>query len=168
MAKYSVALGGRRYRVEIQDSQVTIDGEPLGELELVSLNGNGLHMVRQDRRHIEVYLKSVPPDGFEVIVNGRPLPARVGLAGQRLRERTHDRVGALTAPMPGAIVKVLVEPGQRVCQGEVLLVQESMKMQMQLRAPADALVTSVSVRMGDQVKKGDVLVELSPDRADEA
>lgn len=168
MAKYSVALGGRRYRVEIQDSQVTIDGEPLGEFELASLNGNGLHMFRQGQRHVEVYLKPVPPDGFEVIVNGRPLPAQVGLAGRRLHEQTRGRSGALMAPMPGSVVEVLVAPGQRVRQGEVLLVQESMKMQMQLRAPADAVVTSVRVKMGDQVKKGDLLVELSADRVDEA
>lgn len=168
MARYSVALDGRRYRVEIQESQIMIDGEPLGGFELASLNGNGLHVFRQGHRHVEVYLKPTTPGDFEVIVGGRPLLVQVDLAGRRPRRRTCDELGALTAPMPGCIVEVLALPGQKVRQGEVLLVQESMKMQMQLRASQDAVVTSVRVKVGDQVKKGDILVELSPAQPEQA
>jgi acetyl/propionyl-CoA carboxylase alpha subunit len=67
---------------------------------------------------------------------------------------------ALTAPMPGTVVRVLVEPGQRVEQREPLLVLEAMKMETPLVSPYEAVVKAVHVREGEQVTGGALLVEL--------
>jgi acetyl/propionyl-CoA carboxylase alpha subunit len=67
---------------------------------------------------------------------------------------------ALTAPMPGTVIRVLVEPGQRVGQREPLLVLEAMKMETPLVSPYDAVVKTVHVNEGDQVTGGAVLIEL--------
>jgi acetyl/propionyl-CoA carboxylase alpha subunit len=67
---------------------------------------------------------------------------------------------ALTAPMPGTVIRVLVEPGQRVKQREPLLVLEAMKMETPLVSPYQAVVKAVHVREGDQVTGGALLVEL--------
>jgi 3-methylcrotonyl-CoA carboxylase alpha subunit len=67
---------------------------------------------------------------------------------------------ALTAPMPGTVIRVLVEPGQRVEQREPLLVLEAMKMETPLVSPYDAVVKAVHVGEGDQVNGGALLVEL--------
>jgi acetyl/propionyl-CoA carboxylase alpha subunit len=66
----------------------------------------------------------------------------------------------LTAPMPGTVIRVLVEPGQRVEQREPLLVLEAMKMETPLVSPYEAVVKAVHVAEGDQVTGGAVLVEL--------
>ncbi len=62
--------------------------------------------------------------------------------------------------MPGLVVDVLVQAGQAVEQGDVLLTQESMKMQMQLRAPFAGRVKAVHVAPGEQVDKGALMVEV--------
>jgi acetyl-CoA/propionyl-CoA carboxylase, biotin carboxylase, biotin carboxyl carrier protein len=68
--------------------------------------------------------------------------------------------GALEAPMPGTVLKVQTSDGATVSEGDVLVVIESMKMELALTAPADATVGAVLVAEGDSVKQGQAVVEL--------
>jgi acetyl-CoA/propionyl-CoA carboxylase biotin carboxyl carrier protein len=70
--------------------------------------------------------------------------------------------GALEAPMPGSILSVRVAAGDQVQEGDVLVVVESMKMELTLTAPHDATVHEVRVSAGDQVTQGQSLVALEP------
>jgi acetyl/propionyl-CoA carboxylase alpha subunit len=67
---------------------------------------------------------------------------------------------ALTAPMPGTVIEVLVRAGDRVAARQPLLVLEAMKMETPLVSPYAAVVRSVHVAEGDRVAGGVVLVEL--------
>ncbi|WP_317201365.1 acetyl/propionyl/methylcrotonyl-CoA carboxylase subunit alpha [Janthinobacterium sp.] len=62
--------------------------------------------------------------------------------------------GRLTAPMPGKVVAVLVEQGQRVQKGEPLVIMEAMKMEHTIAAPHDGLVEEILYTVGDQVADG--------------
>ncbi|MCX8072941.1 MAG: biotin/lipoyl-binding protein [Candidatus Binatia bacterium] len=66
--------------------------------------------------------------------------------------------GGCTAPMPGRIVAVRVEPGQHVERGQVLVVLEAMKMEHEVVAPYPGRVEEVRVEAGQQVEAGAVLV----------
>ena len=68
--------------------------------------------------------------------------------------------GAVRAVMPGKIVRVLVEPGQRIEEGTAVCVLEAMKMENELRAHSDCVVKAVHVKPGDDVQEGRVLVEV--------
>jgi acetyl-CoA/propionyl-CoA carboxylase, biotin carboxylase, biotin carboxyl carrier protein len=70
--------------------------------------------------------------------------------------------GALEAPMPGTVLELRVAPGEAVAEGQVLVVIESMKMEMSLTAPSEATVTEVLVAAGEGVRQGQSLVELEP------
>ena len=77
----------------------------------------------------------------------------------------HDHPGAaeqsaLTAPMPGTVVRVAVAPGDRVSARQTLLVLEAMKMETPLVSPYEAIVRAVHVAEGDRVAGGTLLVEL--------
>ena len=65
--------------------------------------------------------------------------------------------GSLLAPMPGTVVKVVVEPGAEVAAGDAVLVLEAMKMQHTVTAPHDGTVTEINVEPGAQVASGEVL-----------
>jgi acetyl/propionyl-CoA carboxylase alpha subunit len=67
---------------------------------------------------------------------------------------------SVTAPMPGTVLKVLVEPGARVSARQTLVVLEAMKMETPLASPYDATVHAVHVAEGDRVAGGALLVEL--------
>lgn len=162
MAKYRVSLAEHEYSVEITGSGVWLDGEPVN-CDLISLNGNGLHQLSRGSQSVEVYLNSGPQGSYEVLIGGRRLIARVDPAYRRslCREQT-DSAGEVRAPMPGVIVNVPVEPGAYVGEGEVIVVEEAMKMQMQIRAPFDGRVEDLQVAAGDQVNKGALLVRIAP------
>jgi 3-methylcrotonyl-CoA carboxylase alpha subunit len=65
---------------------------------------------------------------------------------------------SLTAPMPGKIVALRVEPGAAVERGQALLVMEAMKMEHTIRAPADGTVATIHFKVGDQVDEGVELI----------
>jgi acetyl-CoA/propionyl-CoA carboxylase biotin carboxyl carrier protein len=67
---------------------------------------------------------------------------------------------ALTAPMPGTVIKVLVAPGDRVEARQTLCVLEAMKMETPVASPYEAVVRAVHVQEGDRVVGGALLVEL--------
>jgi len=93
------------------------------------------------------------------------LPAPAPRAVPSLDAGTDDHGAAveqssLTAPMPGTVIKVLVEPGEQVRARQTLLVLEAMKMESPLVSPYDATVRAVHVAEGDRVAGGALLVEL--------
>ncbi|MGG5315292.1 acetyl-CoA carboxylase biotin carboxyl carrier protein subunit [Enterococcus sp. AZ072] len=65
---------------------------------------------------------------------------------------------ALTAPMPGAILKVLVNVGDAVKQNQPLMILEAMKMENEIVASSDGTVTGIHVQPGDVVNPGDPLI----------
>ena len=70
--------------------------------------------------------------------------------------------GGLTAPMPGRVVKVLVDEGQACAAGQPLVILEAMKMEHAVLAPAAGRVSRLHVRAGDPVDAGAALVALDP------
>jgi 3-methylcrotonyl-CoA carboxylase alpha subunit len=71
-----------------------------------------------------------------------------------------DAAASLTAPMPGKVVKVLVEEGQEVEEGQLLLVLEAMKMEQPVSAPHAGVVHSLPFDEGSLVEGGAVLAEV--------
>jgi biotin carboxyl carrier protein len=127
-----------------------------------------------------VTVSTVGPGTFRVVIDGRNETVYVaGPQGRRwafwngrvFREEgatpsapRASRAGApqhVTAPMPATVLKVLVSTGDRVAAGDVLVIVEAMKMELPLRASADALVGSVYCREGEIVQPDVVLVELT-------
>jgi len=70
--------------------------------------------------------------------------------------------GSLVSPMPGAVIDVLVAPGDRVGQGAPLMLIEAMKMEHTIAAPAAGVVREVFFGRGDQVKEGVTLLAFEP------
>lgn len=64
------------------------------------------------------------------------------------------------APMPGTILKLLVTPGQSVTQGETLIILEAMKMENEIVAPADGVVSEILVQTNDRVQSNQLLLTL--------
>ena len=89
-------------------------------------------------------------DGQTYVVESGPV-RRAG-AGQD--------ASALAAPMPATVTQVHVAPGQQVKTGDVLITLEAMKMELPIRAGADATVAAVHCHTGEMVQPGIPLVEL--------
>jgi biotin carboxyl carrier protein len=71
---------------------------------------------------------------------------------------THGGDGArIVAPMPGKVVRVLVEVGSQVEMGASIIVVEAMKMQNEMKSPKAGTVIALNIQTGDTVNGGDVL-----------
>jgi 3-methylcrotonyl-CoA carboxylase alpha subunit len=73
--------------------------------------------------------------------------------------------GKISAPIPGYVRKLLVEPGDAVKRGQPLIVLEAMKMELTLTAPADGTIEDVRAKVGEMVEEGRELILLAPDGA---
>ncbi len=78
-----------------------------------------------------------------------------------------DDLGDVTPPMPAAVVRILVEPGDAVVRGQGLVVISAMKMETTLVAPHPGVVAKIRVAIGEKVAPGDVLVDVTPDEPHE-
>jgi 3-methylcrotonyl-CoA carboxylase alpha subunit len=95
---------------------------------------------------------------------------RFGLGEQRGEGHSAENAGGrLTAPMPGRVLAVLVEPGARVRQGDPVLVLEAMTLEHTIAAQADGVVREVHFQAGQQVEEGARLMSLgSTEEKDDA
>ena len=78
-----------------------------------------------------------------------------------LRTNEDPTAGRLTAPMPGRVIQLLVEPGSNVRRGEPLMIIEAMKMEHTVAAPADGVIEAVRFAIGDLVEEGAELIALA-------
>lgn len=63
----------------------------------------------------------------------------------------------VTAPMPGSLFDIVVNEGERVEAGQVILILEAMKMENEIMAPISGRIASIGKQKGDSIKSGDVL-----------
>jgi len=69
----------------------------------------------------------------------------------------NDDAARIVAPMPGKVVRVMVEAGARVAAGDGIMVVEAMKMQNEIKAPKTGTVIALNIQTGVTVNGGDVL-----------
>jgi oxaloacetate decarboxylase alpha subunit len=115
----------------------------------------------------EVYTVSVEGKSYTVAVaNGGDVSAIVPVGQGAPAASAAAPVAAtggepVNAPLAGNVVKVLVQPGQAVAEGESIVILEAMKMETSVSAPAAGTIVEVRVQSGDSCVVGDVLVTLA-------
>jgi len=129
MSSYNVYINKEFFRVDLEQ----IGGEPV------------VTSVQHARPEGEAPARSTEPE---------PAPAREEPAAAA----SGGEGEPVNAPMPGTIISLHVQVGDRVSQGDTLLVFEAMKMENTLTAPADGTVQKILCQEGDQVKKDDQLL----------
>jgi pyruvate carboxylase subunit B len=162
---YLVKVLGRERSITVEsDDQVTLDGTPCAA-HLESIDGQSLYSLLICNASHEV---SVEPHGdrYYVLVDGTRYEVQVAdavlvQAGRAVTAPDQEE-GEVTvaSPMPGIVVAVLVEQGQRVRVGEGMLILEAMKMENELRAPCNGVVLCVHVTPGQTVNQREILVTL--------
>ncbi len=78
-----------------------------------------------------------------------------------LNVSSRKKAESIKAPMPGLVLKILVEEGQEIKKGDPVLILEAMKMENVFKAPGDATVKAIKVAERKAVEKGEVLIELA-------
>lgn len=162
--KYYARIGGNEYEIEFDDGKLYVNGEPLevdlrqsGAPELYSMlfNGRSYELLIEAERFR--YGVTIRGDRYDVLVEDerqrRLTPKR------EVPELPEDEL-PVTAPIPGLVVKVLVEAGDEVKEGQPLIVLEAMKMENEIRAARDGMVKEVRTAPGQRIEQNGLLVVL--------
>jgi len=163
--KLQAIVSGSQMDVEIRAQAgriaAVIDGRKY-ELDVQRANGGHYLLLHEGRVfdcHVEGHLES----GSKVEVTVGTTPHAVTLLDpKRLRGASGsgahgDGAARIVAPMPGKIVRLLVEAGQEVEVGSGVIVVEAMKMQNEMKSPKSGRVVSINVTVGATVNSGDLL-----------
>lgn len=168
--KYTVRVNGVEHEVELVEHpaggthapRILVDGAEL-VLDYRDVDGLGQVLVTSAGRSHALALEG---DAGKVGVTMAGHAYDVEIEDERERaaraaERAASRGGGvLKSSMPGVVVDVLVARGDRVGEGQPLLILEAMKMQNELVAPSDGVVTELFVAKGEAVSSGAKLVAL--------
>mgnify|MGYP000494033565 FL=1 len=103
--------------------------------------------------------------GDTVFVDRPGASVALGVAPRYVDPSSVQRPGSLLAPMPGSVIRVAVEQGDRVTAGQPLLWLEAMKMEHTIAAPSDGVVATLAVEVGRQLAVGDVLAVIEAEDA---
>jgi acetyl/propionyl-CoA carboxylase alpha subunit len=165
--RYVVELNTRRKTVSIEPEGVRYGDDAPIRGELSDIEGSPVRMVKLDTHVYRVVAEKRQGRGkYTLWVDGYRFETEaLDERTRSIRDLSAATAGPtgpapIIAPMPGLIVRVNVNPGDKVEAGQGLVVMEAMKMENELRATAAGTVRSVEVSPGTAVEKGTLLVAL--------
>jgi len=135
-----ISIGKKKYQVSI---------EHLSEDEIL-LNING--------KIYNIIINSNSSSSYSVYINGKLFSIEKKSAWQMIKgQREIAKKRNIKTSMPGRIVKVLVKQGEKVKEGQAVLVLEAMKMQNEIKSPQSGIITKINPQAGDSVETGSLL-----------
>jgi biotin carboxyl carrier protein len=155
------SLGDGRYAIALDGKEHVVDARRFaGGNWSVLIDGQSYDV------ELEVAGESESDGAYNALIRGRVISPLV------VRDERHVRMGAtsrklkvegpqiVASPMPGKVVKILVEVGQAVSDGQPLIIVEAMKMENELRAPTHGKVARIMVSAGQAVEAHAKLIAL--------
>lgn len=158
---FSFWLDNKEYRISLKEKghnniQVSLGKKTYNvAVELVSENEVLLNI---DGKVFNIIINSNAASSYSVYINGKFFSIEKKSASQILgTKKERAKKQDVKTSMPGRIVKVLVSEGERVEEGQPILVLEAMKMQNEIKAPQSGTVIKISPKTGDSVEAGSLL-----------
>ena len=133
MKKFKVRVNGKEYEVEVEEMSAGTADQPSGPM-----TGS----------------TTLPAQPLQNAAKATPQPAAPAAPAAGGAE-------IVSAPMPGTILEVKVQAGDRIAKGQILMILEAMKMENEILAPHDCTIAEVRAVKGASVNAGDPLVVLS-------
>lgn len=155
------------FDINVESNSISINNDER-DFSIVKISENTYHVL-SNKKSYNVELLSLDASTKVAVlkVNGNKYECEIKdqfddlLKSLGLDNLTNVKVNEIKAPMPGLVLKTLIEEGQEFKKGDNLLVLEAMKMENILKAPADGIAKKIKVKSGDKVEKNEVLILLA-------
>jgi len=171
--KYIATIDEATYEIEITpDGAITLNGDPIAA-DLLRVDPLGLYSLVMNHHSCEVVVEE-QQQGYRVTLGSNTFSVNVADERQVRMESSRADISAaggdlpITAPIPGLVVRILVEEGQAVALGDPLVLLEAMKMENELRAPREGIVRDIAIEVGKSVEGNAQMMVLGPIAVDEA
>jgi biotin carboxyl carrier protein len=162
------------YKIKVNDksefnidvtAKATIINDVVANADIMKLDATNYHIIDNLKSYnAEVVSFNREEKTAEIKVNGNTYHLKAkdqfdALLDQLgLSNLNSNKVSDIKAPMPGLVLKVLVNEGDEVKKGDSLFILEAMKMENIIKAPADAVVKAIKVKPADKVEKGQLII----------
>ena len=150
-------ISNTNYIIKIQDKE--------HQLQILNINSNGMEFVLDNKFHNVKYIENQTAE-MKIVVDGLALTVNMHT---KLDEIVYKNAGGadvgsvqinLRSQIPGKVVSVEVENGDKVKKGDIVCVLESMKMQVSVKSHKDGEVKNLKIKEGVSVNKNDILAEI--------
>ena len=146
---------------------IAINGHPY-QVELMRQLGRNIYSFSVNNKMCQVEFDINEKEQSHIMMNGMSFDIDITNETKRMIEQYIKQSGIgnesgnlkVKAPMPGLVVKILIEEGQTIHKGDKVIIVEAMKMENALQSSIDAVVKSIRVREGQPVEKDALLIEL--------
>ena len=163
---YIVKIQDKEFQISLEDRgddvAAVVNGETI-PIRLKEIDGSHVYSALVGNRSIELEIKRNEV-GYLIFHKGDSLEYLVeDERTARLKKSMNQAVShevdkELKAPMPGLVVSIEIQAGQKIKKGDGLIIIEAMKMENEIKAPFDCTVKEIKVQERQAVEKGQVLV----------
>jgi biotin carboxyl carrier protein len=165
---YTAQVNHETFEILSTEEGFSVNGQPV-QFDLSKIAEGYFHiLLGTESYRAEVVEADAAAKRYTIKVNGKHYPVMLKdrfdilLEKMGMNSSSGTRINHVRAPMPGLIIALKVKDGDAVKAGDTLLILEAMKMENIIKAPGDATVRTVKVRMGEGVEKNQVLIEFNP------
>jgi len=158
----------KNFRVNVNQNQnFELNTDKLKELDLVSNGELTYHLLNKNKSfQVDVIQADFNKKEYIISLNSKTYNLKISDALDIMIEEMgysfngSKKLNAIHAPMPGIIIDLEVKQGDKVKEGDSILILEAMKMENSIKCPKDGIIKSVHTQKGDAVEKGKLLIEL--------
>lgn len=166
MNEYIVTINNHKRHIKIiDDESLLIDGKKIN-FELHKLS-NGISVLKIDNKLYELSSEIYNNEHLRLFINGKHIET---LCRTSLEERAsellekadalHPNKVTINAPMPGMILKIRKNSGEKIKIGEPVMILEAMKMENEIKSPVSGIIADMNVEEGSAVEKNTILFSI--------
>jgi biotin carboxyl carrier protein len=166
MNDFVASINGSKWNVKVLNQNELLLDEKKYNYELFPVCNNS-YFLKLNNEIFELTSEKLNNDTFKVLLKGNyfDVTVRTGLQEKAFKLLENSTVSQhhhldVKAPMPGLILKIRKKVGEKVEQGESVIILEAMKMENDLKASASGIIENILVSEGSAVEKGAVLFSI--------
>ncbi|MFD0760885.1 acetyl-CoA carboxylase biotin carboxyl carrier protein subunit [Lutibacter aestuarii] len=159
----------KKFKVKVDESYLyEFKDSDAKSLDLLKLSKSKFHLINNNKSFdIELEQSHFYQKQYVIKVNKHSYKIKISDQLDSLINKMGFSVGAakkennIKAPMPGMILSINVKEGQKVKEGETLMILEAMKMENTIGAPKDGTIKAINTKSGNTVEKGELMIEMA-------
>lgn len=165
---YVAKISTREFQVALQNRKEELEVSIAGEtvpVELIRFGGTSTYLFFMNNQSFEVEIDK-NETGYIIHHRGRSFKCYVederlaSISRSLKKPKAADREKEIKSPMPGLVVNIEVEVGQRIKEGQGIIIIEAMKMENEIKSMVDAVVKEIKVLPEQAVEMNQTLIVL--------
>ena len=159
MSEYVIRLNNKKkYLKKLDNDTVEVDGKEI-KYSITEMMDNK-YILKIDNKVFETLVLEIKEEDFNIFINNQSIEVNIKTslqekAFQLLSESqsASNHQTTIKSPMPGLVVKILKKESDKITKGEAVMILEAMKMENEIKATVDGIISEIFVKQGKPIEK---------------